>query len=329
MIAGYGQCPIFGIEGFPKIVVESGMDDLHRISADRLMAVSDLHVDYARNRQWVEKLADGDTATTALLVAGDVSHELSLVEQTLGLLAERFAAVFFVPGNHDLWTTDDGLDSLQKMDRLEALCRVTGVWTGSALVESGEASVQVIPLVSWYHEPEESSDSLFVGRRDNDPWRDAWADYRRVRWPDEIERTGAADHFAAGNLKWKRHHHQVPVVTFSHFVPRRELLRGPGVRSRPVTDEPRQAFNFSRVAGSAAIDRQLRLLDAAVHVYGHQHRNRDQTIDGVRYRSHCLGYPSERDRAHITGLEAGPVEIWTGRNGDLSGLNGADSLRSL
>lgn len=294
------------------------MGELHRVSADRLVAVSDLHVDHARNRLWLEELVAGEVATTALLVAGDISHRLNLVEQTLELLADRFAAVFFVPGNHDLWTTDDGLDSLQKMNRLEALCRATGVLTRPALVESDRASVQVVPLLSWYHEPEESSDSLFVGREGDDPWRDAWADYRRVRWPDGIGRQGAADYLAEGNRKWRRHHDQVPVVTFSHFVPRRELLRGPGGRPRAVIDEPRHAFNFSRVAGSSAIDRQVRLLDAAVHVYGHQHRNRDQTIDGVRYRSHCLGYPSERDKAHITGLEEGPVAIWSGRPGDLA-----------
>lgn len=319
---------IFEVERGRIFVVEFGMGDLHRISADRLMAVSDLHVDYARNRLWVEELAAGDTATTALLVAGDISHRLALVEQTLGLLADRFAAVFFVPGNHDLWTTDDGLDSLQKMERLEALCRATGVLTGSALIESAHAAVQVVPLTSWYHEPEESDDSLFVGRGGDDPWREAWADYRRVRWPESIGRQGVADYLAAGNLKWRRHHRQVPVVTFSHFVPRRELLRGPLKQPRPAIHEPRHAFNFSRVAGSAAIDRQLRLLDAAVHVYGHQHRNRDQTIDGVRYRAHCLGYPSERDREHITGLEAGPVEIWGGRSGELMDLVAPESSPS-
>ena len=30
------------------------------------------------------------------------------------------------------------------------------------------------------------------------------------------------------------------------------------------------------------------------HVHGHQHRQRDRIIDGVRYVSHCLAYPSER-----------------------------------
>jgi hypothetical protein len=102
------------------------------------------------------------------------------------------------------------------------------------------------------------------------------------------------------------------VVTFSHFLPRQELLRGGSPARLPPGSEPRHAFNFSRVAGSSSIDRQLRGFDATIHVYGHQHRNRDRMIEGVRYLSHCLGYPSERDRHHITGLDDGPIEVWPG-----------------
>jgi hypothetical protein len=52
-------------------------------------------------------------------------------------------------------------------------------------------------------------------------------------------------------------------------------------------------FNFTRVAGCRQLDEQLRMLGSVLHLYGHQHRNRDRMIDGVRYVSHCLGYPPE------------------------------------
>ena len=45
----------------------------------------------------------------ALIVAGDVANDIAKVEQTLRLLKTRFAQVFYVPGNHDLWTRH-GLD---------------------------------------------------------------------------------------------------------------------------------------------------------------------------------------------------------------------------
>jgi len=70
------------------------------------------------------------------------------------------------------------------------------------------------------------------------------------------------------------------------------------------------SFNFSRVAGSAGLEEQIRRLGSSVHVYGHQHRNRHRLIDGVLYVSHCLGYPRERERGQIRGLGDGPKMIW-------------------
>jgi hypothetical protein len=77
---------------------------------------------------------------------------------------------------------------------------------------------------------------------------------------------------------------------------------------------PRDAyprFNFSRVAGSSGIETQIRRLGSTAHVYGHQHRNRDRVVDGVRYVSHCLGYPSERRRG--TSIIEGPLTVWEHR----------------
>ena len=68
-------------------------------------------------------------------------------------------------------------------------------------------------------------------------------------------------------------------------------------------------FNFSRVAGSSLIDQQIRQIGSRLHVYGHQHINRDREIEGVRYVAHCLGYPNERKRGVIKGIEQGLKEL--------------------
>ena len=74
--------------------------------------------------------------------------------------------------------------------------------------------------------------------------------------------------------------------------------------------DPNPSFNFSRVAGSAGLERQIRRLGSVIHVYGHQHYNRHRIIDGIRYISHCLGYPQERANGQIAGVEDSPKMIW-------------------
>ena len=60
------------------------------------------------------------------------------------------------------------------------------------------------------------------------------------------------------------------------------------------------------------LDEQIRSLGSSIHVYGHQHRNRDRTIDGVRYITHCLGYPRERDQGRVRDVGDGPLLVCEG-----------------
>lgn len=92
----------------------------------RLVAISDLHIGYAENREIVEGLrpaGDGDW----LLIAGDIGEYVRDVEWVLALLAGRFAKVIWTPGNHELWTPRD--DTVQLRGR-----PVTSTWSRSAAV---------------------------------------------------------------------------------------------------------------------------------------------------------------------------------------------------
>lgn len=64
----------------------------------RVFAVSDIHVDFWENnaivRGWSHEMYGDD----ALILAGDVTDDLLLLEKTLKHLKSVFAEVFFVPG---------------------------------------------------------------------------------------------------------------------------------------------------------------------------------------------------------------------------------------
>jgi predicted phosphodiesterase len=261
----------------------------------RVYAWSDLHADYAANRDRIAAAAGQGTRGDVLLVAGDVSDRLETLARTLELLRTRFAELFFVPGNHEAWLRGGGFaDSQAKLDRIEALCAELGVRTRPARLGQGGEAVWIVPLASWYVRPEHGEDSLFVAKAGEDASQSLWADDVLVRWPDG-DAGAAARRLLRGNEPHLERSYDAPVVSFSHFLPRREVMfRAPEEQaSAPRQPDRHPAFNFSRVAGSLGIERQLRALGSRVHVYGHQHRNRDRVLDGVRYVSHCLGYPGE------------------------------------
>jgi predicted phosphodiesterase len=272
----------------------------------RVFAISDLHVDYKENQTWVAQLSDRDFCDDVLILAGDVSNHTERMTETLGTLRRKFARVFFLPGNHDLWVRPDSQsNSLEKFYGLMDLCKQLGVETEVALV----AGVQIVPLFSWYEKPEEGSDSLFVAKEGEDPTLSMWSDNRLISWP--ASEKPIAQYLLAKNPT--RLDGGDVTITFSHFLPRQELIFGSRSRVtkvRPSRRDPYPEFNFSRVAGTAALDRQVRALGSTLHIYGHQHRNRWWEIDGVTYVSHCLGYERERKVGVVCGLDDEPRLVW-------------------
>lgn len=282
----------------------------------RVYALSDLHVDYKRNMSLLQQISDVEYVDDALLLAGDISDDLDRSKSCLAYLRAKFRHVFFVPGNHDLWVRrNDCVNSVEKFWRILSLCQSLNVDTAPAKIGNSEdnAGVWIVPLYSWYVKPEEGDCSLYVPKPGDDPALSMWSDNRFTRWPAFKNGESTADFFLRLNEKNIRRTYDAPVISISHFLPRTDLIfsaerekRAAGIRR--IDRHPR--FNFSRVAGCTCLETQIRQLDSAVHVYGHQHRERFRQVDGVLYVSHCLGYP----RDHIIGPngETGvtPKLIW-------------------
>lgn len=287
----------------------------NRISAARLFGWSDLHVDYPANLARLDELSRGDYRQDILLVAGDVSSDPARLLRALALLRTRFAEVVFVPGNHDLWVESGSrINSLDKLHELRAAVRSAGVWVEPFDCELGGRPVRVMPLLSWYARPGEAGGSLFLPKPGEDPELRMWADNHRIKWPALPAGESPATHLSSLNAEPANpDDRSATVVTFSHFVPRVELIFSDWERfqaGEPVSGNDRAPeFNFTRVAGSERLDQEVRGRRAAVHLYGHQHRNRDRVIDGVRYVSHCLGYPAEWTARDTNPPRHDPLEI--------------------
>jgi 3',5'-cyclic AMP phosphodiesterase CpdA len=258
-------------------------------AAPRLLAISDLHVGYQENREIVEGMRPSSPGDW-LLVAGDVGERIPDITWALRTLAQRFAAVVWAPGNHELWTMRGDEPQLRGQERyayLVDLCRGMGVitpedpypvWTGPGgpaviaplfllydytFLPDGAATKEA-GLARAYEAGVVCTDERLL-HPDPYPSRDAWC----------RARVGATERRLANRDT------SMPMVLVNHF---------------PLVRDPTRVLRYPEFAQwcgtELTADWHVRFGAAAV-VYGHLHIPRTSWHDGVRFEEVSLGYPRE------------------------------------
>jgi 3',5'-cyclic AMP phosphodiesterase CpdA len=272
----------------------------------RLLAVSDLHVDHAENRELVQGMYP-ESAADWLIVAGDVGDDHPGVEWALRVLAERYARVIWAPGNHELLTYGD--DPLQlrgepRYRRLVELCRGIGVLTPEdpfTLWEGDGGPALLAPLFLLY----DYSFGRNVGaskaealRRAHDAGVVCVDEYLLHPDPFPSREAWCAARIAESERRLEEVDPELPTVLINHF---------------PLIVEPTRVLRhpeFAQWCGTEeTADWHIRFRAVAA-VYGHLHIPRTSWHDGVRFEEVSLGYP--RERARWGGWNAAPREILPG-----------------
>ncbi|GLZ47103.1 metallophosphoesterase [Actinomycetospora sp. NBRC 106375] len=279
----------------------------------RLLATSDLHVNRSENEDLVRELRPTHPDDW-LIVAGDVGDRVATVTWALGVLADRFARVIWVPGNHELWTPPGDEVELvgpARYDHLVAAARDLGVVTPEdpwPLWEGAGGPALVCPLFVLYD---------YSVRPPSIPaeWTDEQAlDAAReagVVCTDEILMSSdpfagpaawCADRLARTEARLAERPAGMPTVLVNHW---------------PLTPDPTRILRypeFSLWCGTTATADWHMRHDAAVVVYGHLHIPRTTVQDGVRCEEVSVGYPREWQRH---GLVRGALrEILPGAGAD-------------
>jgi predicted phosphodiesterase len=253
----------------------------------KLLAISDLHVNYAANRQALEGLAPHPDDW--LILAGDTGEGAAHLEQVLDVLVPRFEQIIWTPGNHDLWVraaTGDGRPGLARYNDLVARCRARGVLTPEDpwVVWPGDGPRRVIApvflLYDYSFRPAE------VAAVDAVAWARAsgvlCADERFLRtepyascaeWCDErVALTEARLEGLAPDCR---------VVLANHYPPRYDLA------------DLHRVPRFSIWCGTRRTEDWHHRFRVDVSVYGHLHRRTTRWRDGVRFEEVSLGYPKQ------------------------------------
>jgi predicted phosphodiesterase len=254
----------------------------------KLWAIADLHLRHPANRAAVSALEP--RTEDWLIVAGDVGEGLDTLRWAWRELGTRFARLFWVPGNHDLWSANgDPLAGDSRYRAMVELCREHGVltpedpfvaWPGRATPEGGRYRIAPLFLlydytfrpddvapeaaVAWAMEHEVLCSDEMLLRPDPYPSRAAWC----------AARCTAAEARLAAELEPGDR-----LVLINHWPLRQEHARLPLV--------PR----FMVWCGTRRTEDWHSRFPTEVVVYGHLHIPQTQERDGVRFEEVSFGYP--------------------------------------
>jgi 3',5'-cyclic AMP phosphodiesterase CpdA len=274
------------------------------MTTGRLLAISDLHIGYPENRAYADSLAP-EHADDWLIVAGDVGEVFADVGFVLASLANRFARVIWVPGNHELWTPPGDPVALRGVARYEALlkvCRRFGVVTPEdefPVWDGPGGPVTVASLLTLYDysfgslgqaEAVRAAEAAGLtaadeGRLHADPYPSV-AQWCHARVAATRARLDALDS---------------PAVLVSHW---------------PLIPAPLAALRHPAYApwcGTTLTAGWHVRYDVTAAVYGHLHIPRTSYRDGVRFEEVSVGYPREWRRR---GSAPPPPRVILGGDGD-------------
>jgi len=246
-----------------------GVDLWRPKGTSKVYAISDVHFDHKCNEDWAHRIDDFQFQEDVLIVAGNLCDTRNALVRALTTLKAKFRRVFYVPGNHELWLNPSEAakypDSLAKLLGIMETCDELGVdCFPSAISED----VFVVPLLSWYTAEFD----------DKDPFPDPNANFdHQCRWPLDPE-TQVWKYMLKLNEAHLQHPYHGTVITFSHFLPSKDL--------------PFSAFGrAAKAMGCEDLNDQVKSfrLRNRVHVYGHSSRHFSQYEDGILYVNHYHG----------------------------------------
>lgn len=250
-----------------------------------LWAISDLHVGYEANRAAVEALPA--YPDDWLILGGDTGDTPAQLQLVLDVVTARFAKVFWVPGNHDLWTPrqwGDERRGVAHYERLVEQCRRAGVVTPEdpfvTWPETGAVIAPCFVLYDYSFAPAGLSPAQAV----------AWAAETQVQCADEVllapspfptREAWCAARVALTEARLDAIPRGTPIVLVNHFPLRPDLAVLPRI--------PR----FTIWCGTTRTADWHRRYACEVVVSGHLHMRSTRWRDGVRFEEVSLGYPAQ------------------------------------
>ncbi|KAF1846385.1 metallophosphoesteras-like protein [Cucurbitaria berberidis CBS 394.84] len=267
----------------------------------RLWAISDIHLSFKANREALEKLLPHPNDD--LILCGDVGESAEHCRVAFTKATECFRQVFWVPGNHELYTLpsqkDHGTRGEQKYLECVEVAREFGILTPEdeyTLWEGEGGPCLIAPIFTLYDysfRPDhiKLENALEWAREEDieatdehllhpDPYAS------RIEWCNALLETTERKLSAAVAA-----HPDVPLIIVGHWPLRQDLVK--------LFKVPR----FSLWCGTKKTEDWHNKYNAKIVISGHLHIRRTDWIDNTRFEEVSLGYPRQWQECQERGLD--------------------------
>ena len=263
---------------------------------------------------------------------------MNKIERVFKHVSNVYDIVCYVPGNHELWkrgsiksSTKECINSIEKLyEVMECASSFPKIRIGPiriSFTEQQQNGLCIFPLYSWYHSGFDTEPDLihptYLNAEKEFPFVSKWGDFNMCSWPEKLinqkefstvkieeDNTTLAEAFGNLNEPFLKDKNIVQVndtvISFSHFVPRLELLPEKRFLLEPL---------LSRVVGSNVLESQIRRLQPSLHLFGHTHIPIDLELDGIRYLQYPLGYSREAEMQCKLIVQNGPLLVYDSLKG--------------
>ena len=271
----------------------------------KLFAIGDIHLSYKANRDALEKLQP--RPNDGLILCGDVGESAEHLRLAFAQATACFRRVFWVPGNHELYTLptqkEHGARGVAKYEECISIAREFGVLTpeDDYTIWQGEGEpcliVPIFTLYDYSFRPDyiKLEDALEWAREENieatdehllhpDPYasRIEWCHALVAQTEEKLAAAVAA-------------HPDTKLVIINHWPLRHDLVWLPNV--------PR----FCIWCGTKKTEDWHLRFNAKVVVSGHLHIRRTDWKDDTRFEECSLGYPRQWQHCQDQGLDINDI----------------------
>lgn len=246
--------------------------------------ISDIHIDINKKYNILEEISERikEENVDVVVIAGDISEDAETTIKSVEKLEELSdSLVYYVPGNHDLWSND--LTELPTSTIYEKYKNDTRCLVDNPVLLKGEkGTFALIGDVGWYDysfgSPEfDASDfeRMNYGNRSfNDVVRNSWTKDNR----------GRSEYFLNKLEDQMQQHKEFPMIMVTHMLPISEFT---------VSGAEKNWNYFNAFMGTSRLQKLYEKYGVKYAVCGHVHYRKEIEKRGIHYYCACLNYYNE------------------------------------